>query len=152
MHLKKIIYGGEGEGLVSKPLLPWIRCALFQPPVGTVWSRSVMERLEPAGESWADSKRREAFQESRAEKTRKLAAERAAKRSKKSGSGPETPTASAQVRAPLDLLAREWLDERKAPADARAYLVEKLLPTLVVGIEKLLTEVGGRREEGMRFF
>ena len=42
---------------------------------------------------------------------------------------------------PLDLLAREWLNEQRASAEMRYYLVEKLLPTLVLALEKLLMEV-----------
>jgi hypothetical protein len=45
------------------------------------------------------------------------------------------------IQVPLDLLASEWLDDIDAPIEVRAYLVEKLLPTLVLGIEKLLREV-----------
>lgn len=50
----------------------------------------------------------------------------------------------ARRQIPLELLAREWLSEQKAGVDTRTYLVEKLLPTLVVGVEKLLTEVSLR--------
>ena len=51
----------------------------------------------------------------------------------------------AKRQIPLELLAREWLSEQKAlGVDTRTYLVEKLLPTLVVGVEKLLTEVSLR--------
>lgn len=45
---------------------------------------------------------------------------------------------------PLDLLAKEWLDNNALTVDVRIYLVEKLLPTLILGIEKLLTEVSDR--------
>ena len=38
------------------------------------------------------------------------------------------------------MLAGEWLDEVDAPLDVRYYLVETLLPTLVMGLEKLLRE------------
>lgn len=136
-----------GRGSLASRCCHGYAVLYYSSPRGIVWSKLAMEPLQPAEETWAGAKRREAFQESRAEKARKLAAERAAKRSRKPAPSPEA--ASAQVRVPLDLLAREWLDERKAPADTRAYLVEKLLPTLVVGIEKLLTEVSGRRKRWM---
>ena len=80
-------------------------------------------------------KRREVFQEKRPAQARKLVADRASRR-------PLAPVeVNAQRRVPLDMLAREWLNEQRASVDTRAYLVEKLLPTLVIGVEKLLTEV-----------
>ncbi|XP_071848550.1 EF-hand calcium-binding domain-containing protein 5-like isoform X3 [Apostichopus japonicus] len=39
---------------------------------------------------------------------------------------------------PVDTLALEWLNTNEVTVDARAYLLEKLLPTLILGIEKLL--------------
>ncbi|TFJ99506.1 EF-hand calcium-binding domain-containing protein 5 [Platysternon megacephalum] len=42
---------------------------------------------------------------------------------------------------PLDWLSEEWLSEEKMTRDTRAYLLDKLLPTLVPGVEKLLMEV-----------
>ena len=51
---------------------------------------------------------------------------------------------AAASRVPLEMLAREWLNEHKASLDTRSYMVEKLLPTLVVGLDKLLTEVSSR--------
>ena len=50
----------------------------------------------------------------------------------------------AANKVPLNILAKEWLDQQKASLDTRSYLVEKLLPTLVIGLEKLLTEVTSR--------
>ena len=50
----------------------------------------------------------------------------------------------AASRVPLDMLAREWLNDHRATLETRSYLVEKLLPTLVVGLEKLLREVTAR--------
>ncbi|XP_050409676.1 EF-hand calcium-binding domain-containing protein 5 [Patella vulgata] len=41
----------------------------------------------------------------------------------------------------VELLAREWLAENQATVEIRAYLVDKLLPTLILGVEKLLTVV-----------
>ena len=43
---------------------------------------------------------------------------------------------------PLELLAREWLGQQDGGPEIKAYLVERLLPTLIMGLEKLLTEVG----------
>lgn len=45
---------------------------------------------------------------------------------------------------PVDTLAREWLNTNEVTVDARAYLLERLLPTLILGIEKLLTEAERR--------
>ncbi|XP_067422145.1 EF-hand calcium-binding domain-containing protein 5 [Emydura macquarii macquarii] len=42
---------------------------------------------------------------------------------------------------PLDWLSKEWFCEEKMTRDTRAYLLDKLLPTLVPGVEKLLMEV-----------
>lgn len=47
-------------------------------------------------------------------------------------------------KVPMDILARDWLNDIGATADIRAYLVEKLLPTLILAIEKLLVEVNKR--------
>ena len=47
-------------------------------------------------------------------------------------------------KVPLELLAREWLNEQNASNETRSYMVEKLLPTLVIGLEKLLDEVSIR--------
>ncbi|XP_065550914.1 EF-hand calcium-binding domain-containing protein 5 isoform X3 [Lathamus discolor] len=44
-------------------------------------------------------------------------------------------------REPYDLLSREWFNNEKVSLDTRIYLLEKLLPTLIPGIEKLLMEV-----------
>ncbi len=45
---------------------------------------------------------------------------------------------------PIDVLALEWMNDNKVTVDARAYLLEKLLPTLIMGVEKLLMEVDKR--------
>lgn len=50
----------------------------------------------------------------------------------------------AASKVPLDILAEEWLNQQEVGMEARCYLVEKLLPTLVMGLEKLLNEVTSR--------
>ena len=45
---------------------------------------------------------------------------------------------------PMEVLARDWLCEQRATAETRAFLVDKLLPTLILGVEKLLVEVDKR--------
>ncbi len=45
---------------------------------------------------------------------------------------------------PMELLAKQWLKDNRATAETRAYLVDKILPTLIVGVEKLLMEVDRR--------
>ena len=45
---------------------------------------------------------------------------------------------------PFDLLAKEWLNDNDITADVRMYLIDNLMPTLILGVEKLLTEVGKR--------
>ena len=42
---------------------------------------------------------------------------------------------------PMEVLAKEWLCLTQATVETRAYLVDKLLPTLIMGMEKLLLEV-----------
>ncbi|ESP00971.1 hypothetical protein LOTGIDRAFT_51730, partial [Lottia gigantea] len=41
----------------------------------------------------------------------------------------------------IEVLAKEWLADNQATVEMRAYLVDKLLPTLILGVEKLLTVV-----------
>ena len=48
---------------------------------------------------------------------------------------------SPLAQVPMDVLASEWLDTTPANIETRRYLVEKLLPTLVLGLEKLLQDV-----------
>lgn len=50
----------------------------------------------------------------------------------------------AASKVPLDMLAKEWLNQQELGLDGRCYLVDKLLPTLVIGLEKLLNEVSSR--------
>ena len=45
---------------------------------------------------------------------------------------------------PLDILARDWLNDNEISSDVRVYLVENLMPTLILGVEKLLNEVEKR--------
>lgn len=51
---------------------------------------------------------------------------------------------AAASKVPLDMLAKEWLNQKQLGMETRCYLVEKLLPTLVMGLEKLLSEVTAR--------
>lgn len=44
-------------------------------------------------------------------------------------------------REPCDWLSKEWFSEDKESLDTRIYLLDKLLPTLISGMEKLLIEV-----------
>lgn len=40
----------------------------------------------------------------------------------------------------VETLAREWLNNNEATLEIRAYLVDTVLPTLILGVEKLLHE------------
>ncbi len=40
---------------------------------------------------------------------------------------------------PFDILTNDWFKNKKISTDKRVYLLEKLIPTLVLGVEKLLT-------------
>ncbi|KAI8782451.1 EF-hand calcium-binding domain-containing protein 5 [Biomphalaria glabrata] len=42
---------------------------------------------------------------------------------------------------PVEVLAKEWLSKEDATVDMRAYLVDHVLPTLILGVEKLLKVV-----------
>ncbi|VDI56831.1 Hypothetical predicted protein, partial [Mytilus galloprovincialis] len=41
---------------------------------------------------------------------------------------------------PTEILAKQWLNDNEATLEVRSYLVDKVLPTLILGVEKLLTE------------
>lgn len=93
----------------------------------------------------------EAFCQRRQASERKLLAGRAATRSSEISStkcgadrhAQSQMTAAERRRSiPLELLAREWLSQQDGGPETKAYLVERLLPTLIMGLEKLLTEVG----------
>lgn len=45
---------------------------------------------------------------------------------------------------PTELLAKEWLQNNEATVEVRAYLVDKVFPTLILGVEKLLCEADKR--------
>lgn len=45
---------------------------------------------------------------------------------------------------PTELLARDWMNVIEATLETRSYLVEKLMPTLILGVEKLLNEADKR--------
>ena len=45
---------------------------------------------------------------------------------------------------PLDVLARDWLNDNDITSEVRVYMLENLMPTLILGIEKLLNEVENR--------
>ncbi|XP_064653184.1 EF-hand calcium-binding domain-containing protein 5-like isoform X4 [Lineus longissimus] len=45
---------------------------------------------------------------------------------------------------PMELLARDWLNHSKATVETRAFLVDKVMPLVVLGTEKLLQEVESR--------
>ena len=45
---------------------------------------------------------------------------------------------------PFEILAQDWLSDQQASVETRAFLVDRVLPTLILGIEKLLVEVDKR--------
>ena len=47
----------------------------------------------------------------------------------------------AAIKVPLDALAKEWLSTVDIDLNLKKFLVESLLPTLVIGLEKLMNEV-----------
>ena len=95
--------------------------------------------LEPSGiNTWSYVQRWKAFREHRKDAYKKVAG-RAAVRRKLSERSSQKRLVHRSM--PLELLAREWLNEQRASIENRAYLVDKVLPTLVIGIEKLLNEV-----------
>ena len=44
-------------------------------------------------------------------------------------------------KVPFDLLAKDWLSKSNVSIEQRTYLLEKLVPTLVLAVEKLLIDV-----------
>ena len=42
---------------------------------------------------------------------------------------------------PLEVLAKDWLSKHQGTIETRAFLVDKIMPTLILGVEKLLLEV-----------
>ena len=42
---------------------------------------------------------------------------------------------------PLELLAAEWLEDERLRGEDAVYVMNNLLPTLILGIDKLLGEV-----------
>lgn len=47
----------------------------------------------------------------------------------------------AEKKIPKDNLAKEWFNIENMTVDDRVYLLDKLLPTLVLGVEKMLMQV-----------
>ena len=45
---------------------------------------------------------------------------------------------------PMEILARDWFKDQAATVEMRAILVDKILPTLIIGVEKMLIEVDKR--------
>ncbi|XP_061198167.1 EF-hand calcium-binding domain-containing protein 5-like isoform X1 [Saccostrea echinata] len=45
---------------------------------------------------------------------------------------------------PIEILARDWLNDNEATLEVRTYMVDKVLPTLILGVEKLLSEADKR--------
>ncbi|KAK7087977.1 EF-hand calcium-binding domain-containing protein 5-like isoform X3 [Littorina saxatilis] len=42
---------------------------------------------------------------------------------------------------PIELLVKDWLSQSEATIETRAYMVDKVMPTLILGVEKLLNAV-----------
>eukprot|EP00051_Salpingoeca_urceolata_P011451 m.141809 g.141809 ORF g.141809 m.141809 type:complete len:1231 (-) comp17126_c0_seq4:372-4064(-) len=53
-------------------------------------------------------------------------------------------TLAVARRVPMDMLAKDWLDAQQATLKTRCYFVEKVLPTLVPALEKLLRDAERR--------
>ncbi|XP_072099749.1 uncharacterized protein [Mobula birostris] len=49
--------------------------------------------------------------------------------------------ANLEKRIPMDLLVKEWFSDNTVTVQTRIYLLEKLLPTLILGLENLLIEI-----------
>lgn len=93
---------------------------------------------QPSSNNVFVEKRKAILREGKKKDHEKLAAFRAERRK----ISPEERKAASKVS--LEVLADEWLNQQNASLEMRYYLVENLLPTLVVGLEKLLTEVSSR--------
>lgn len=97
---------------------------------------------EIVSKTWIEEKRWSTFKEARNQKSGKVSNSKAAQRRRLSELTKQEKTVHNKV--PLELLARDWLNEQRANLEMRSYLVENLLPSLVIGLEKLLTEVSTR--------
>ena len=104
--------------------------------VGYIWNK-MAEAVEV--DLREKEKRWERFRENRKNQSTKISK---AKISRKKNLTEAEKAAHGKV--PLELLAREWLYEQNAGTEMRWYMVETLLPTLVIGLEKLLDEVSMR--------
>ena len=116
--------------LILLPLVTVIGCALIRTPA--------MEQDLPA------ARRMEAFKRKREQV---FAATKNTKRVERTSAVVSRERSAAATRqVPVELLAREWLCERGL--EERRYLVESVLPSLVVALERLLTDVTSRGLEG----
>ena len=49
--------------------------------------------------------------------------------------------AGSRYSLPLELLAKEWLEDGERRGEDVEYVIDTLLPTLILSIDKLLSEV-----------
>lgn len=91
-------------------------------------------------DSWDKEKLWERFRERRKDQSVQISKAKATKKRRKLSEAERV----VHSKVPLELLAREWLSDQNASVEMRRYMVEKLLPTLVIGLEKLLNEVSMR--------
>ena len=94
--------------------------------------------VSPTAQNVFAEKRKGILREGKKKNQEKLVSVREARRKL----SPEERKAASKVS--LEVLADEWLTQQKASLEMRYYLVENLLPTLVIGLEKLLMEVSSR--------
>lgn len=66
-------------------------------------------------------------------------------RSRRSEESNFVPSPSRKV--PMDTLAKEWIDSKAFEPETRIYLSQRLLPSLIISLEKLLETVGNRGME-----
>lgn len=69
----------------------------------------------------------------------KLVRKRSAKKDQNSKTRESAKNLARKI--PIDVLAREWLNKSEETVENRAFLVDKVMPTLVMGLEKLLVRV-----------
>lgn len=72
----------------------------------------------------------------------KLMEKRAAKKERNQATREEARKIMRKI--PMEMLAKEWMKDTHATVETRAYLVDKILPTVILGMEKVLMEAERR--------
>jgi uncharacterized protein (UPF0297 family) len=72
----------------------------------------------------------------------KLMDKRAAKKERNQATREEARRIMRKI--PVEVLAKDWMKDIKATVETRAFLIDKILPTVILGMEKVLMEAEAR--------